>query len=115
MVRAEFGEDRQAEDLGAEALSDGQRAGRIVEVGVGRLAVDRNWVVDDRCDAGVLKLLFQPVAAAGFREAKVGAVSGWCAGGTAGGRGATGGDAHDELVPAVARGTGLGQDEAVSA
>ena len=67
LVRAEFGEDRQAEDLGAEALSDGQRAGRIVQVGVGRLAVDRNWVVDDRRDAGVLELLLEPVAAAGLR------------------------------------------------
>ena len=76
LVRAEFGEDRQAEDLGAEALGDGQRAGRIVEVGVGRLAVDRNWVVDDRRHPGLLELLFQPVAAAGFREAEVGAVSG---------------------------------------
>ena len=77
--------------------------------------MDRDWVVDDRCDAGVLKLLFQPVAAAGFREAKVGAVCGWSAAGAASGRGAASGHAHDELVPAVARGSGLGQGEAFAA
>ena len=76
LLSAEFREDRKAEHFRAEALGDGQRAGPVVQVGISRLAVDWNRVVDDRCDAGLLELLFQPVAAAGFREAEVGAVSG---------------------------------------
>ena len=66
LLCAEFGEDRETQDLRAEALCDGQRAGRVVQVGLGRLPVDRDWVVNDRGHAGVLQLLLEPVAAAGL-------------------------------------------------
>ena len=59
LLSAEFREDRKAEHFRAEALGDGQRAGRVVQLGVGRLPVDWNRVVDDRRDPGVLKPLLQ--------------------------------------------------------
>ena len=69
--------------------------------------MDRDWVIDDRRHPGVLKLLLEPVAAAGFRQAEIGAVSGWGASRAAGGARVAGRDAHHELVPAVASRTGL--------
>ena len=83
-------------------------------MGVGRLAVDWDWVVNDRRHPGVLQLLLEPVAAAGFRQAEVRAVSGWGASRAAGGAGVAGGNAHHELVPAVAIGTGFGPGEGIA-
>ena len=76
--------------------------------------MDRDGVVDDRGHAGVLELLLEPVAAAGLRQAEVGAVGGGGAAAAAGGLAAgAAGDPHHELVPAVPRRPGLRQLDAL--
>ncbi len=73
--------------------------------------MDRDRVVDDRGDAGVLQLLLEPVAAAGFRQPEAGAVGRGGAVAAADRLGAAGGNAHHELVPAVALGARFRQGD----